>query len=59
MELTDLILITKTDENALLNVARKTYMEYKSALKFIQPRITVWKPKVREKKDDFFTNILS
>lgn len=47
MELVDLVVITKADGD-LIPAARRIKLEYTSALKFIQRRSRVWRPKVCE-----------
>ena len=46
MEMADLIVVTKADGD-LLPAARRAHLEYTSALKFMQPKTTFWRPKVR------------
>ncbi len=45
MEVSDLMVVTKADGD-LAAAAKLTQAEYISALKFLQPRTEVWKPKV-------------
>lgn len=45
IEISDLVLVTKAD-GALLPQARNTQSEYISALKYIRPRLKIWRPQV-------------
>ena len=45
VEMSDLILVNKSDGD-LLASARRTASDYTSALKFLRPRLKIWKPKV-------------
>ncbi|RKP06442.1 ArgK protein-domain-containing protein [Thamnocephalis sphaerospora] len=45
VELADLVVVTKADGD-LLPAARVAQQEYTSALKFVQPRISEWRPRV-------------
>ena len=43
--MSDLILVNKSDGDLLVS-ARRTASDYTSALKFIRPRLKIWKPRV-------------
>jgi LAO/AO transport system kinase len=45
VEMSDLILVNKSDGD-LLASARRTASDYTSALKFMRPRLKIWKPRV-------------
>ncbi|KAI8873476.1 argK protein [Ramicandelaber brevisporus] len=45
MELADLVVVTKADGH-LSTAAREARIEYTSALKYMQPRFSAWRPKV-------------